>query len=279
MSLTVSHRIGDIDVTILTDGATTFDADLFSPAEPGHIAALLKSAGESAIRTNFNASVIRTGGKVVLVDTGPRDLFGPECGNLPAALAEAGVDPAEVQTLFLTHLHPDHAAGAVDKDGRAIFANAELVLMEDDRTYWADDARFSGADDTTKSWQELAKAVLAAYGDRLRPVSGAAQIAPGMTALPLPGHTPGHAGYRLVSGDAQMVHVGDIVHAQALQLADPEISVAFDLDGDMARAARKRLLDEVATDGILCTGGHFIQPKLARIERDGAGYRAVDPTR
>lgn len=277
MSLTVSHRIGDIDVTVLTDGATTFDAALFPEADPAHIAALLQAAGESAIRTNFNASILRTGGQVVLVDTGPRDLFGPDCGNLPAALVEARVDPAEVQTLFLTHLHPDHAAGAINGAGQAIFANAELMLMEAEQAFWLDDARFAGADDMVKAWQQLAKGVLAAYGDRLRLIKGEGQIAPGVTAVPLPGHTPGHAGYRVASGGAQMMHVGDIVHAQMLQLADPEISVVFDIDGPAARVARKRLLDEVATDGILCTGGHFLRPALARILRDGAGYRAEHP--
>lgn len=274
MSLTVSHRVGEIDVTILTDGAVTFDAALFPGADPGHIARLLSAAGEAAIRTNFNASLIHTGKTKVLVDAGPRDLFGPDCGNLPAALNEAGVDPDEIDTLFFTHLHPDHAAGAVDAEGRAVFGRAEVVVTEAERAFWSDDARFSGADDTVKGWQQLAKAVLAAYGDRLRIVTGEAEIAPGLTALPLPGHTPGHSGYRVSSGASQLVHVGDIVHAQTLQLPDPDISVVFDIDSDMARAARKRLLAELAADAIPCTGGHFLRPAVARITRDGSGYRA-----
>lgn len=274
MGLTVSHKVGDIEVTILTDGATTFDPGLFPGADPGHIQQLLSAAGESEIRTNFNASLIRRGDMTVLVDTGPRDLFGPDCGNLPAALNEAGVDPAEVGTLFLTHLHPDHAAGAIDREGRAVFGSAELVLTEAERAFWSDDAAFASADDTVKGWQQLAKAVLAAYGDRLRTLGGEGQIAPGVTALPLPGHTPGHAGYRVSSGTAQLVHVGDIVHAPALQFADPEISVVFDVDAEAARAARKRLLAEMAADGIPCTGGHFLRPALARLARDGSGYRS-----
>lgn len=275
MSLTLSHKVGDIDVTVLTDGEFTFDVDLFPGTDADHIAQLLAAAGESAIRTNFNASLIHTAGKRVLVDTGPRDLFGPECGNLPAALNEAGVDPEDIETLFLTHLHPDHAAGAVDAEGRAVFRNAELVLTEADRAFWSNDANFSAADDTVKGWQQLAKAVLAAYGDRLRLLDGEGQIAPGVTSVPLPGHTPGHAGYRVSSGASQLMHVGDIVHAPALQIPDPEISVAFDVDADMARAARKRLLAEVAADGIPCTGGHFLRPALARFEREGSGYRGA----
>lgn len=273
MSLTVSHRIGDIDVTVLTDGAITFDPGLFPGTDSGHIAQLLADAGETAIRTNFNASLIHSGHRKILVDTGPRDLFGPDCGNLPAALSEAGVDPEEIDTVFLTHLHPDHVAGAVTADGRAVFRNAELVVSEADRAFWSNDANFSAADDTVKGWQQLAKTVLAAYGDRLRLLDGEGQIAPGITSVPLPGHTPGHSGYRVSSGGAQLVHVGDIVHAPMLQIPDPQISVVFDVDADMARTARKRLLAEMAADHILCTGGHFLRPALARITRHGSGYR------
>lgn len=273
MSLTVSHRVGEIDVTVLTDGATTFDAALFPGTDPARIEALLRAAGETGIRTNFNASVLHTGDRVVMVDTGPRDLFGPDCGNMPTGLNEAGVDPEDIDILFLTHLHPDHAAGAVDSEGRAVFGNAELVVTEAERAFWSDAAAFAGADDTMKAWQQLAVAVLAAYGDRLRTIEGAATIAAGVTAVPLPGHTPGHAGYRVSSGGAQMVHIGDIVHAPHLQIPDPAISVAFDIDRAAALEARKRLLDEVATDGIPCTGGHLLRPAVLRILRDGEGYR------
>ncbi|MBC7156237.1 MAG: MBL fold metallo-hydrolase [Rhodobacteraceae bacterium] len=273
MSLTVPYRVGDIDVTILTDGTMSFDPETFPGTDPSRIAALLAEAGEDSIRTNFNAVLVHTAGKLVLVDAGPRDLFGPTAGNLPAGLREAGVDPEEVEVLYFTHLHPDHIAGAIDAEGRAIFPNAEVVMLEAERAFWSDDANFSGADDTLRAWMQLARGVLAAYGERLRPISGAAEVAPGMTALPLPGHTPGHAGFRLASGDAQFAHVGDIVHAPFLQVPDPEISVAFDADADAARAARKRLLAEVAADGIAFTGGHLLRPAVVRARADGAGYR------
>src|SRR6056297_450553 len=143
MSLTVSHRIGDIDVTILTDGARSFEAALFPNADAAHVEALLARAGEAEIRTNCNAALLDDGRRKVLVDTGPRDLFGPTAGNLPAALNEAGVDPEEIDVLFVTHLHPDHIAGAVDAEGNAVFPNAELVVMEDDRAFWADASNFA----------------------------------------------------------------------------------------------------------------------------------------
>lgn len=277
MPHSVTRQIGDATVTVLTDGGTAFGPDLFPGTDPAHIQALLAAAGADEIATNFNAVLIRRGGRVVLADAGPRDLFGPACGNLPAGLAEVGVTPEQVDTLVATHMHPDHIAGMITPEGAAVFARAELVVTEDEHGFWSDAAMTDGMGGNAAQWGQLARAVLAAYGDRLRIVAREDEIAPGLTALPLPGHTPGHGGWRLEAGGAQLVHVGDIVHAPALQIADPEIGVAFDMDIDTARATRKRLLDMLATEGALFTGGHFLRPAFHGIERAGSGYRLTRP--
>jgi glyoxylase-like metal-dependent hydrolase (beta-lactamase superfamily II) len=270
MPLTATRRIGDADVTVLTDGTFAFPPDLFPGTPPERIDALLAQAGASRIDTNFNATLIRYGGRAVLADAGPRDLFGPGCGNLPAALAEAGLAPDRIDTLFATHLHPDHIAGMITSEGAAAFPAAELVVTRAEHAFWSDPARTT--EGALNDWGQLARAVLAAYGDRLRLIGPEDEIAPGLTAVPLPGHTPGHGGWRLDAGGAQLVHVGDIVHAPALQVADPGISIAFDLDPETARSQRKRLLDMIATDGLMFTGGHFLHPAFHGLERHGAGY-------
>lgn len=277
MSHTASRPIGAARVTVLTDGGISFPKDLFPGTEAARIDALLAAEGAPEIATNFNAVLIETGGRVVLADAGPRDLFGPACGNLPAGLAEAGVAPEAVDTLFATHLHPDHIAGMITPEGAAAFPNAELVVTEAERVFWAEPGRADALSETAAQWAALARAVLAAYGPRLRILAPGGEIVPGLTHLPLPGHTPGHGGWRLDSGGAQLVHVGDIVHAPALQVADPGIAIAFDVDMDTARATRKRLLDELASEGALFTGGHFLHPAFYGVERAGAGYRLIRP--
>lgn len=272
MPHSVSRQVGEFRVTVLTDGATSFPPAYFPNATEAEIAALLAAAGVSEIRTNFNAAVIQGVRAPVMVDAGPRDLFGPACGNMPAGLAEAGVNPSDIGTLFLTHLHPDHAAGAVTPEGAAFFPKAELVLTAAEHAYWTDDAQFVGAADTALGFRAVALQVLAAYGDRLRLIAPDGEIAPGLSAIALPGHTPGHAGWRLSSGGAQFAHVGDIIHAPVLQAANPDISVVFDLDVDAARAARKRLLAELAADGVVFTGGHLLAPAMVRARRGAAGY-------
>jgi glyoxylase-like metal-dependent hydrolase (beta-lactamase superfamily II) len=275
MSRTATRSIGEAEVTILTDGGISFPQEYFPTTDEAHLEELLREAGKSGIETNFNAVLIRIGGRVILVDAGPRDLFGPTCGFLPEALAEAGVAPEEVDTLFATHLHPDHVAGMIDPSGMAVFPNATLHVPASERSFWSDEGRTTG--EPLADWGRLARAVLAAYADRLREVGSDGEIAPGLRSFLLPGHTPGHSGWRLASGDAQLLHVGDIIHAPDLQAADPDIAIAFDMDMDTARTTRKRLLDELASDGTLFTGGHFLHPAFHQVERKGQGYRLVRP--
>ncbi|GAB4272159.1 MAG: MBL fold metallo-hydrolase [Pararhodobacter sp.] len=277
MSRIATRRIGSAEVTILTDGGIDFGPELFPGTTPEHVEALLKAQATDRIATNFNAVLIRDGGHVILVDAGPRDLFGPTCGFLPEALAEAGAAPGDVDTLFATHLHPDHVAGMITPDGAAAFPNAELVVTQGEHAFWSDETKTAALPAPLPDWGNLARAVLAAYGDRLRILAPGAEIAAGLSTLDLPGHTPGHSGWRLASGDAQLVHAGDIIHAPALQAADPNVAIAFDMDAKTARATRKRLLDELATDGALFTGGHFLHPAFHKAVRDGAGYRLERP--
>lgn len=277
MHHTATRRIGGAEVTVLTDGTTSFGPEMFPSTSGGHIASLLAAQGAKGIASNFNAVLIRQGASVVLCDAGPRDLFGPTCGNLPAALAEAGVTPEAVTTLFATHLHPDHIAGMITAQGAAAFANAELVITEGEHAFWSDASRTAALPDPMPGWAGLARAVLAAYGDRLRVIAPDGAIARGLTAMPLPGHTPGHSGWRLDNDGAMLIHGGDIIHAPALQAPDPEIAIVFDMDEGTARDTRKRLLDELASDGALFTGGHFLRPAFHVATRSGTGYRLERP--
>ena len=269
------HQVGTAEVQVLWDGETAFGPELFPGTDAAHIEALVRQAQAPAIQSNFNAALIRTGGRVVLADAGPRDLFGPTCGFLPQALAEAGATAAEVDTLFATHMHPDHVAGLITPQGAPVFAKAELVVTQAEHAFWTG-AGVASLPDPIPGWAALAQAVFAAYGDRLRLIGAEGAIAPGLTAVSLPGHTPGHSGWRLDDGGQALLHVGDIIHAPALQAADPDIAIVFDIDTDTARATRKRVLDMAASDGMAITGGHFLAPKVFVATRRGAGY-ALDP--
>lgn len=271
MSLTQSMSIGQHEIIAITDGEFQFGAELFPGTDESRINELLAQAGVDAIQTNFNAFVIKSPNRTMLVDAGPRDLFGPTCGQLPKGLAEAGVAAGDISHVMLTHMHPDHIAGAITAEGEAVFANATLLVNEDEHAFWNKDETFG--DENMDQWQQVAKSVLAAYGERVETFSSDADLGGGITSVALPGHTPGHSGFRVDDGGDSLIMVCDIVHAPDLQFADPEIAIAFDVDPDTARQTRKKMLDMIVADDLLLSGGHMMTPKFARLQRIGKGYR------
>lgn len=271
MSLTQSISIGQHEIIAITDGEFQFGPELFPGTDESHINDLLSKASADAIQTNFNAFIIKSPDRIMLVDAGPRDLFGPTCGKLPEGLAEAGVAPDQVTHIMLTHLHPDHIAGAISPEGKAIFTQAALLVNEDEHAFWCREETFG--DENMDQWQQVAKSVMSAYTDRVEIFSANADLGNGVSAVALPGHTPGHSGFRVDDGSENLTMVCDIVHAPDLQIADPEIAIAFDVDADTARVTRKKVLDMIAADNLKFTGGHMLTPKFSHLQRAGNGFK------
>ena len=131
---------------------------------------------------------------------------------------------------------------------------------------------FDAVDVNGSDWAGLAQAVISAYSDRLNLVAQGKEIMSGVNTVSIPGHTPGHSGFRVDDGNESLMHLGDIIHFQNLQLVDPNVSTVFDVDGETALASRKRVLDMVSTDSNLCTSGHWLSPKFGHVERHGSGF-------
>ena len=273
MSRIAKISVGECEITVLSDGGVEFPDEVFPELDGERLKGLLADAGKTAIETNFNAMHIRTGKDSILIDTGTGGNFGPTAGFMRQALTEAGIRPEDVTRLVFTHLHPDHVGGSVGSEGEPIFINAELILSETERRFWTDDSNFSGADDDALAWRRMALGALEGYGDRVTAVGSDSEIASGIHLVDLPGHTPGHVGVRIDSGGAQFLYAADILHAQDLQLAAPNLCAAFDADKDQARETRRRTLDMLATDGILFSGSHFLDRVIGHVERSGSGYR------
>lgn len=221
----------------------------------------------------INCFLIRSGGKLALVDAGfatKTELVGKLLGNLAAI----GVMPTDIDMILMTHMHPDHEAGLIDAAGRPVFSNAELVLHEDELAFWRDDGAMARASPEAKGDFTLARAALGAYADRIRTVK-AGQAAPGIRSFPTPGHTPGHTAWLIESsGDALLIW-GDIVHFPGIQFAIPEASVAFDIDSAAAAVARKKLLAFVAAERLRVAGIHLDFPGFGHVAPSGGGYRYV----
>jgi glyoxylase-like metal-dependent hydrolase (beta-lactamase superfamily II) len=183
------------------------------------------------------------------------------------------VKPEEIETVLVTHLHPDHVGGLV-KDGAARYPNAEIVVHADEAAHWLPDAALSRAPDAARPYFEGARKAVAPYAKRMREHQGG-EVMAGVTAVHLPGHTPGHCGFRIVSGGQSLLMWTDVVHLPAIQFKNPQAGVGFDVDGEQARATRLAIMDEVAGDRTLIAGAHLEFPALGYVARDGAGYSFV----
>ncbi len=264
-------KVGDIEVFILKDGETEFGVETFSGTNQSEINELLKVNHRKSIETNFNAFLIKSGGKNILIDAGAGTLFGPVAGNLSKALAEIGVINDDISNIIATHLHPDHIGGMISETGEQVFKNAALTLTQDEYSFWNKEENFKSNPED----QNLPLSVLAAYSENLNLTSGNADLGLGLSAIDLPGHTAGHIGIMISSGNDQMAIVGDIIHAQYLQINNPEIGVVFDQDVDQARQSRKRILDLLASEKIMFTGGHLLSPAVGYVESNGLNYSWV----
>ncbi len=265
------RRIGDIVVSAVSDGYLNGSMEVLRGISVEEGTKLLADVFRPARRTSINTFAVFSAGRVAVIDTGSGTYMGDTVGSQQGNLRAAGIDPAAVDTVLLTHMHPDHSLGLSDRaTGDRLFPNAELALHENEAPYWLDDANMARADERGRLMNFVyAREQLKPYSDRMRPFSGG-EVFPGITALPAPGHTPGHTMYLIESAGQSVLIWGDIVHVPELQIPRPEIGMTFDVDPSQAIATRKRVLDMVATDKLLIGGMHLHFPAFSRlVKRDG----------
>ncbi len=268
------RRIGDIVVTALSDGYLDGTVEAMQNIAPADATKMLTDRFRPGRRTSVNCYLVYSAGRLALIETGSGDYLLPTAGKLQRNLKAAGVDPANIDTVILTHMHPDHSAGLTDpKTGQKLFPNAELVVHENEPRHWQDDGAMNRADERGRIlYFRCAREQIAPYHNQTRTFSGAAAVFPGITAVPLLGHTPGHSGYLIASCGQSLLIWGDIIHVPEVQVARPEVTMAFDSDPQQAAATRKRTFDMVTADKQLIAGMHVHFPGFAHLVKQGDGY-------
>ncbi|HEX3935895.1 MAG TPA: MBL fold metallo-hydrolase [Xanthobacteraceae bacterium] len=268
------HKVGDYEITIVNDGGLALPAGVYS-GDPAGAEKLLNDAhlDKDNIPTHVNTWLINTGSRLVLVDTGGGTGFAPTLGRLPKNLAAAGVDPNAIDTVVLTHMHPDHIPGLLAADGKMMFESAVVHVNGDEYAFWTSDEIRGKAPDEFKGFFDMARAAIKPYADagKVMMHKDGTQFAPGVTAAAAPGHTVGHTMVRVSSAGDDLLIWGDIVHTAALQFPEPERSVGFDNNPELAIANRKKVFDMVATDRLLFTGAHLPFPALGRATKAASG--------
>lgn len=267
--------VGKFEITALYDGFLEIDAKLLRNASQRDIQRLLAKRFTTgpAIQTAVNAYLVNTGTKLVLIDTGAAKAFGPSLGFIVDNMKAAGYDPARVDVVLLTHLHGDHVNGLIGADGKTVFPNASVHAARADADYWLADAALAAADEASRPFFQMARSAIGPYqaAGRFAVFDGDAELVSGIRALAAPGHTPGHSGFMIESGEARLLVWGDIIHNAATQFENPEIAIEFDVDRKLAVDTRHKLLNRVVREKLLVAGMHLPFPGIGHVRREGKG--------
>ena len=268
----ISRQIGDFLVTALSDGSMAASLALLSGIDSHDAGEIQRSAGITAPgNIDINGYLIRGRGRTILVDAGTGGLNNAG-GVLLESLQAAGVATKDIDTVLLTHAHPDHIGGLLDASGAPVYPNARLHLHPLEAEYWQDDYMLKRANERGQRNFALARRTLDAWAHNLSFLDNR-EVVEGIRPLWLPGHTPGHSGFRIDSAHQSLLIWGDIVHFPHIQAAQPAVAIAFDCDPSQAQMTREKIFAQAASENLLIAGMHLGPAGFARIVPSLRGYR------
>jgi glyoxylase-like metal-dependent hydrolase (beta-lactamase superfamily II) len=269
--MTDARHFGSYDVSILVDGTYRAPIEhLVHVTREEEAARVARDWGRPTIDVPVNLFLLRGADGPILIDAGAGEAWGPDYGLGRARLAEAGVAPGDVRRVLLTHLHGDHALGLLQGDA-PFFPNADVLIPEPEWRFFRDEAARAALPPARRGGFDLATRVLAAYGERARVFAAEDEATPGVKAVPMPGHTPGHSGFQIGEGADALLIVGDALHSAELQPSDPDFGFVYDIEPRLAAASRRTILELSKRANYVVAGGHL--DGFMRVEPFGAGWR------
>jgi glyoxylase-like metal-dependent hydrolase (beta-lactamase superfamily II) len=217
--------------------------------------------------------VLKIGDKHIMVDSGSGvGQWQANATNLPANMKAAGIDRNQISTILVSHFHPDHVWGLMEKGTNApVFPNAELIVNATEYNWWTESGRVEKlAEGRRAAGKRIAENFPTWKNWKL--VQSNAEVAPGVRLIAAPGHTPGHSAFLVTSGKEQLMVSNDTMYVPALLAPHPEWQGTYDQDGAMAVATRRNLIDQVIADKMMICGAHFPFPGAGAFVKDGDAY-------
>ena len=268
-----AFKVGDLSALALRDGGLALPNDnkVFGVGhKPEEVASLLSAAGlpTDKLQLSIDPLLVKTADRVLLFDTGAGSNFGAGAGQLPASLTAAGVDANSVTDIFISHVHGDHVGGLVNAQGALAFPNATIHLSKPEWAY------LSGMKPEAAKSVGLADlaTLVTAMTPKVEAFAPGSDLVPGIVkAVEITGHTPGHSGYMITSGEKSLLYVGDSMHHSVVSVQKPDWACGFDGDAKTAAESRGALLSRLAASGQRIYAVHFPFPSLGKIEKRGEG--------
>lgn len=267
--------LGEFEVTALSDGTVALPVEkLLTNIKTEQVStALHKHHLSSPLETSVNAYLINTGSKLVLIDSGAGQLFGPTLGKLAAHIQAAGYQAEQVDEIYITHMHADHFGG-LTRAGQMIFPNAIVRADQHDVDHWVSPASLEQAPADKRATFERVMASFKPYmqAGHFKPFEGDLELVPGIRSVASHGHTPGHSNYLIESSGKKLMLWGDLMHVAAVQFEQPGVTITFDTDSKAAARQRQKAYAEAASQAYLVGAAHLSFPGLGYLRKQGKGY-------
>jgi len=279
------YKVGSFECTSINDGARSFPMpDTFVtnvPKDDALAAAEAAYMPKGLVTVPFNPQLINTGSKLILIDCGngiaALEPTKGAAGRTLQNLAAAGIDPKSIDVVLMSHLHPDHTNGIRALDGSMAFPNAEIMVPAKDWDFWMseENAAKAQSSEMMKNYFANVKKIYAGIESKVTRYDWGKEVAPGITSIAAPGHTPGHTAFAVASGNSKILIQSDVTNIPELFLRNPDWHVVYDVDPDVAQATRHEFYDMASAEKAMVVGFHFTFPSIGHVEKDGTKYRLV----
>ncbi|MEW5870452.1 MAG: MBL fold metallo-hydrolase [Chloroflexota bacterium] len=264
--------VGDLQCVAISDGTETVPVDSFvKGVSPEAWKRALQERGYSLAEATvyFNCLYIQTGSHRILVDTGWGQGAQRRNGALLDRLKTAGVSPAAIDVVIITHGDFDHIGGILDADHQLVFPNAGYILSKAAWEFWSNEAILA---QLPESLTGFGRETLPLIQDRLRVIEAGVEFLPGFQLISAPGHRPGHAALAVTSSGEHLLHLADIV-GHPLLMEHPDWQWTYDTKADQARVDREQLLNQAVAQNAWVFGAHLPFPGVGRVTQQGEGWR------
>jgi glyoxylase-like metal-dependent hydrolase (beta-lactamase superfamily II) len=278
------YKVGTTEVTVVTDGVNRFKfPDTFvvnKNRDEVNAAWTALFQEKDMMVVPYSPIAVNTGSKLIVIDTGTGEgnfeRTKGAAGQFHSNLKASGIDRNQVDTVIISHFHGDHINGLITPDKKPSFPNAEILVPAPEWKYFMDDAEMAKqTSDRMKGVFSGLRNVFDALGRKVTPYEAGKEIAPGITSVSTPGHTPGHMSHIVSSGKSSVYVQADVTNHPALFVRNPGWHAFFDQDAKMAEETRRKVYDMLVAEKMLVQGFHYPFPGMAYIEKAGTGYREI----